>query len=538
MGNLLKVEDLDRIQREVSEQCRLAREQKKARITVHMGTCGIASGAGEVRAKLPELLLEKGENPQDYAIGHTGCVGFCGMEPIVTVEPSGKEAVRYRKVDLERLRQIVEGHLLQGQIQEKFVLSESEDPFFQKQRFIVLRNRGVLNPESIDEYIHRDGYRAVAKALKQLTPQEIVDVVTRSGIRGRGGAGFPTGMKWKFAQGAPGSEKYVLCNADEGDPGAYMDRAVLESDPHSVLEGMVIAAKAIGSHQGYIYCRAEYPIAVETLNKAIQQARAYGLLGSDILGSGYSFDIDVYVGAGAFVCGEETALMASVEGRRGMPRSRPPFPAYQGLWNKPTILNNVETFSNIPTILREGAEWYSSIGYEKSRGTKVFALTGAVKNVGLVEVPMGTTLREIVFEIGGGIANKRKFKAVQMGGPSGGCLPEAQIDTPTDYEAITQAGAIMGSGGMIVMDDTTCMVDMARFFMEFCQDESCGKCVPCREGTKQVLKILERITKGEGRLEDIDQLEQLSRIIKDSALCGLGQTAPNPVLSTIRYFRH
>ena len=538
MGNLLKVEDLDRIQREVSEQRRLAREQKKARITVHMGTCGIASGAGEVRAKLPELLLEKGENPLDYAIGHTGCVGFCGMEPIVTVEPSGKEAVRYRKVDLERLRQIVEGHLLQGQIQEKFVLSESEDPFFQKQRFIVLRNRGLLNPESIDEYIHRDGYRAVAKALKQLTPQEIVDVVTRSGIRGRGGAGFPTGMKWKFAQGAPGSEKYVLCNADEGDPGAYMDRAVLESDPHSVLEGMIIAAKAIGSHQGYIYCRAEYPIAVETLNKAIQQARAYGLLGNDILGSGYSFDIDVYVGAGAFVCGEETALMASVEGRRGMPRSRPPFPAYQGLWNKPTILNNVETFSNIPTILREGAEWYSSIGYEKSRGTKVFALTGAVKNVGLVEVPMGTTLREIVFEIGGGIANKRKFKAVQMGGPSGGCLPEAQIDTPTDYEAITQAGAIMGSGGMIVMDDTTCMVDMARFFMEFCQDESCGKCVPCREGTKQVLKILERITKGEGRLEDIDQLEQLSRIIKDSALCGLGQTAPNPVLSTIRYFRH
>ncbi len=534
----LKVEDLDRIQRSVAAERERLQSQKKACITVHMGTCGIASGAGEVWTLLPEMLREKGEKPEDYAITHTGCVGFCGMEPILTVQPAGREAVRYRKVDQERLRQIVEGHILGGQVQEKFVLSESEDPFFQKQRFVVLRNRGVIDPESIDDYIYRDGYRAVAKALLEMTPQQIVEEVSRSGIRGRGGAGFPTGTKWKFAQGAPGDEKFVLCNADEGDPGAYMDRAVLESDPHSVLEGMIIAAKAIGSHQGYIYCRAEYPIAVETLNKAIRQARAYGLLGKDILGSGYAFDIDVYVGAGAFVCGEETALMASVEGRRGMPRPRPPFPAYQGLWNKPTILNNVETFSNIPTILRQGAEWYAAIGYEKSRGTKVFALTGAVKNVGLVEVPMGTTLREIVFEIGGGIANKRKFKAVQIGGPSGGCLPEAKIDTPTDYEAITQAGAIMGSGGMIVMDDTTCMVDMARFFMEFCQDESCGKCVPCREGTKQVLKILERITRGEGRPGDIEQLEELSRIIKDAALCGLGQTAPNPVLSTIRYFRH
>ncbi|MEW6440604.1 MAG: NADH-quinone oxidoreductase subunit NuoF [bacterium] len=534
----LKPEDLNRIRADVSGARARMREQKKACITVHMGTCGIASGAGEVWASLPELLREKGEDPQDYEIRHTGCVGFCGMEPILTVAPNGKEAARYRKVDLERLRQIVDGHVLGGVVQEKFLLSEADDPFFQKQKFVVLRNRGVIDPESIDDYIYLDGYQAVARALTEMTPQQIVEVVTKSGIRGRGGAGFPTGMKWKFAQGAPGEEKFVLCNADEGDPGAYMDRAVLESDPHSVLEGMIIAARAIGSHQGYIYCRAEYPIAVETLNKAIAQARAYGLLGADILGSGYAFDVEVYVGAGAFVCGEETALMASVEGRRGMPRSRPPFPAYQGLWNKPTILNNVETFSNVPTIIREGAEWYSEIGYEKSRGTKVFALTGAVKNVGLVEVPMGTTLREIVFEIGGGIANKRKFKAVQMGGPSGGCLPESQIDTPTDYEAITRAGAIMGSGGMIVMDDTTCMVDMARFFMEFCQDESCGKCVPCREGTKQVLRILERITRGEGRPEDIVQLEELSRIIKDSALCGLGQTAPNPVLSTLRYFRH
>ena len=537
----LSVEDLDRIQEQVApKKDRLSQTGgPKARITVHKGTCGIASGAGEVWDSLFELLKEKGESDKDYDIGHTGCVGFCGQEPIVTVERAGQAPVRYRKVDPARLREILESHVWNGgEVPEKYVMNEDEDPFFQKQKFVVLRNRGRLNPESIEEYIHYDGYKALAKALFQLQPADIVDVVLKSGIRGRGGAGFPTGMKWKFCMQAAGDTKFVLCNADEGDPGAYMDRSVLESDPHSVLEGMVIAARAIGATEGYIYCRAEYPVALETLDKAIRQARECGFLGNDILGSGFSFDLDLYAGAGAFVCGEETALMASVEGRRGTPRPRPPFPANQGLWNKPTILNNVETLSNIPNIIRNGAEWYHDVGHEKSRGTKVFALTGAVKNVGLVEVPMGTSLRDIVFEIGGGIPNKRKFKAAQLGGPSGGCLPDDKLDTPTDYEALTQAGAIMGSGGMIVMDETTCMVDMARFFMEFCQEESCGKCTPCREGTKQILSILTRITKGSGRPEDIDMLEDLSVIIKDSALCGLGQTAPNPVLTTLRYFRH
>jgi NADH:ubiquinone oxidoreductase subunit F (NADH-binding) len=534
----ISLEELNRIKERARRKRDLASNGKKAGITVHKGTCGIASGADKVWQKLFDLLKAKGEQEDAYRIMQTGCVGFCGMEPIITVDIPGRKPVRYRRVDPAKLEVILEKHVLGGAVEEDQVLNEEEDPFFQGQRFVVLRNRGRIDPESIDDYIAQDGYQALHKALSGMKPEEIVDVVLRSGIRGRGGAGFPTGMKWKFCMQAKGDTKFVLCNADEGDPGAYMDRSVLESDPHSVLEGMAIAAKAIGAGQGYIYCRAEYPIAVRTLEKAIEAARGYGLLGENIFGTGFSFNVDLYVGAGAFVCGEETALMASVEGRRGNPRPRPPFPANEGLWNKPTILNNVETLSNIPTILREGAEWYSAIGYEKSRGTKVFALTGAVKNVGLVEVPMGTTLRDIVFRIGGGIPNKRKFKAVQIGGPSGGCLPEDKLDTPTDYEAITQAGAIMGSGGMIVMDDTTCMVDMARFFMDFCQDESCGKCTPCREGTKQILHILERITRGEGKLEDLDTLEELSRIIKDSSLCGLGQTAPNPVLSTLRYFRH
>ena len=534
----ISVGDLDRIKADVSRRHDLASNGKKVGITVHMGTCGIASGADKVWKSLFDLLKQRGEPQDAYRIMHTGCVGFCGMEPIITVELRGQKPVRYRRVDPAKLEKILDKHVLGGEVEEDLVLSEEEDPFFQGQKFVVLRNRGRIDPESIDDYIAQDGYKALYKALTEMKPDGIVEEITRSGIRGRGGAGFPTGMKWKFCRQAKGDVKYVLCNADEGDPGAYMDRSVLESDPHSVLEGMAIAARAIGAGQGYIYCRAEYPVAVNTLQKAIQAARQYGLFGQDIFGTGFSFGVDLYVGAGAFVCGEETALMASVEGRRGNPRPRPPFPANQGLWNKPTILNNVETLSNVPTIIREGADWYHVIGYEKSRGTKVFALTGAVKNVGLVEVPMGTPLRDIVFSIGGGIPNKRKFKALQMGGPSGGCLPEDQLETPTDYEAITRAGAIMGSGGMIVMDDPTCMVDMARFFMDFCQEESCGKCTPCREGTKQILGILERITRGEGRPEDIDTLEELSRIVKDSALCGLGQTAPNPVLSTLRYFRH
>ena len=537
MGRI-SIEGLDRIKEEQTLKRDLTSNGKKVGITVHKGTCGLASGAGEVWDKLFELLKAKGESEDAYRIMHTGCVGFCGMEPIITVEFPGEKPVRYRRVDPAKLEQILDGHVFGGEVQEKHILNEEEDPFFQGQEFVVLRNRGRMDPESIDDYIAHGGYRGLHKALKEMQPADVVEHVLKSGIRGRGGAGFPTGLKWKFAMQAKGDTKFVLCNADEGDPGAYMDRSVLESDPHSVVEGMAIAARAIGSRQGYIYCRAEYPIAVTTLQKAIEAAREYGLLGEDIFGTGFSFNVDMYVGAGAFVCGEETALMASVEGKRGNPRPRPPFPANQGLWKKPTILNNVETLSNIPNIIREGAEWYEAIGYEKSRGTKVFALTGAVKNVGLVEVPMGTSLRDIVYTIGGGIPNKRKFKAVQMGGPSGGCLPEDQLDCPTDYEAITKAGAIMGSGGMIVMDDTTCMVDMARFFMDFCQEESCGKCTPCREGTKQILNILERLTKGEGVPEDLDTLEELSHIIKDSALCGLGQTAPNPVLSTLRYFRH
>ena len=411
-----------------------------------------------------------------------------------------------------------------------------EIPFFSHQRLIVLRNKGI-DPEDIDEYIAKDGYQAAAKALVEMTPEQIISEMKKSGLRGRGGAGFPTGQKWEFANRSEGEIKYVLCNADEGDPGAFMDRSVLEADPHSVLEGMIIAAKAINAHQGYIYCRAEYPLAIKRLNIAISQAREYGLLGKDIFGTGFDFDLEIYQGAGAFVCGEETALMQSIEGKRGMPRPRPPFPAQQGLWKKPTVLNNVETYANVAQIILNGGDWYASIGTETSKGTKVFALVGTVKNIGLVEVPMGTTLRTIIFDIGGGIPKKKKFKAVQLGGPSGGCVPEAFLDTPIDYESIAKVGAIMGSGGMIVMDNHTCMVDMARFFMDFIQDESCGKCTPCREGTKRMLETLEKITRGEGEPSDIELLEELSGIVRDGALCGLGQTGPNPVLSTLRYFR-
>jgi NADH:ubiquinone oxidoreductase subunit F (NADH-binding)/NAD-dependent dihydropyrimidine dehydrogenase PreA subunit len=409
-------------------------------------------------------------------------------------------------------------------------------PFFSYQKNIVLRNKGI-DPESIDQYIARDGYQACTKAVLEMTPVKIIDEIKISGLRGRGGAGFLTGLKWEFASVQKNDMKYVLCNADEGDPGAFMDRSVLEADPHAVLEGMIIAAKAIGAHQGYIYCRAEYPLAIKRLNIAISQARDYGLLGKNILGSGFDLDLEIYQGAGAFVCGEETALMHSIEGKRGMPRPRPPFPAHQGLWKRPTVLNNVETYANVAQIILNGGEWYAKIGTETSKGTKVFALSGAVRNIGLVEVPMGTTLRTIIFEIGGGITKKRKFKAVQLGGPSGGCVPEAFLDTAVDYESIVKVGAIMGSGGMIVMDEHTCMVDMARFFMDFIQDESCGKCTPCREGTKRMLQILEKITRGEGESGDIELLEELSEGIKDGALCGLGQTGPNPVLSTLRHFR-
>ncbi len=507
------------------------------------GTGCRASGSEGVKAALKESLERYGLQ-QEVRVVETGCNGFCAQGPVAIVQPEG---IFYQKLDPEDIPHLVEEHFLKGRPVEKFFYKAQagaetipvmgDIPFYSRQELIVLKNRGAIDPEQIDEYIARDGYLAAGKALLEMTPEEIIEEIKTSGLRGRGGAGFPTGIKWEFANRSEGDIKYVLCNADEGDPGAFMDRSVLEADPHAVLEGMIIAAKAVGAHQGYIYCRAEYPLAIRRLNVAIQQAREYGLLGEDILGSGYSLDLEVYRGAGAFVCGEETALMHSIEGKRGMPRPRPPFPAQQGLWKRPTVLNNVETYANVSQIIYNGGDWYAGIGTDTSKGTKVFALTGAVRNIGLVEVPMGTSLREIIFEIGGGIPNKRKFKAVQLGGPSGGCVPESHLDTPVDYESIVEVGAIMGSGGMIVMDDRTCMVDMARFFMDFIQEESCGKCTPCREGTKRMLEVLNKITRGRGEPGDIELLEELSGTIRDTALCGLGQTGPNPVLSTLQYFR-
>jgi NADH:ubiquinone oxidoreductase subunit F (NADH-binding)/NAD-dependent dihydropyrimidine dehydrogenase PreA subunit len=410
-------------------------------------------------------------------------------------------------------------------------------PFYSKQQRVVLRNCGYINPEHIEEYIARDGYQALAKALLEMTPEKTLEEVKRSGLRGRGGAGFPTGLKWEFARKAAGDKKYIICNADEGDPGAFMDRSVLEGDPHTLIEGMLIGAYAIGADEGYIYCRAEYPLAIKRLKNAIAQAEEFGLIGDNIMGTDFSFHLHIKEGAGAFVCGEETALMASIEGKRGMPTPRPPFPAQAGLWGKPTNINNVETWANVPRIILNGSDWFSAIGTERSKGTKVFALTGKVKNTGLIEVPMGITIREVVFELGGGILDDKRFKAVQIGGPSGGCLTKEHLDLPVDYESLTAAGAIMGSGGLVVMDEDTCMVDVAKFFLEFTQRESCGKCVPCREGTKQMLLLLEKITKGEGTMEDLETLEELAHMVQRMSLCGLGQTAPNPVLTTLRYFR-
>ena len=475
----------------------------------------------------------------------TGCNGFCAQGPVMTVYPDG---VFYVKLTPENIKDIVSQHLIDGNPVEELCYYDpvscrripytKDIPFFANQQMLVLRNRSLLDPENIDEAIARDGYQGTAKALFDMTPEDIINEMKASGLRGRGGAGFPTGLKWDFASRAKGDVKYILCNADEGDPGAFMDRSVLEADPNAVIEGMIIAGKAINAHKGYVYCRAEYPLAISRLGIAIEQARNYGLLGEDILGSGFSLDLEIYQGAGAFVCGEETALMTSIEGKRGMPRPRPPFPAYQGLWKKPTVLNNVETLANVDQIILNGGQWYAGIGTETSKGTKVFALSGKLHNIGLVEIPMGTPLRDVVYATGGGIPDGKKFKAVQLGGPSGGCIPSNMLDTVTDYEAIARAGAIMGSGGMVVLDEDNCMVDIARFFMEFCQDESCGKCTPCREGTKRMLEILTGITEGKGKIEDLDILEELAEMVKDTALCGLGQTAPNPVLSTLKYFRH
>ena len=502
------------------------------------GTACLSSGAREVKAALLEALAEEGLTGE-VRIVETGCMGPCELGPIMLVYPEGIYYVRVKPADV---REIVTEHFLKGRPVRRLLwageLPESKEiPFFSRQLKVVLANCGRIDPEDIEEYIAVGGYEALSRVLTEMSPEDVIGEVKRSGLRGRGGAGFPTGIKWELVRMAEGSPKYIICNADEGDPGAFMDRAILEGDPHAVLEGMAIAAYAVGAQHGYIYVRAEYPLAVQRLETAISQARRYGLLGEGILETDFSFDVEIRVGAGAFVCGEETALIASIEGRRGEPRPRPPYPARSGLFGKPTLINNVETFANVRHIVLRGADWFSSIGTEKSKGTKVFALAGQVKNTGLVEVPMGITLRELVYDIGGGAPNGKKIKAVQIGGPSGGCLPESLFHLPVDYEALTEHGAIMGSGGIIVLDESACMVNVAKFFLEFTSEESCGKCTPCRVGTKIMLGILERIARGEGTEEDLVRLEELGHMIRDASLCGLGQTAPNPVLSSLRYFR-
>ena len=517
---------------------------EKQRILVCAGTGCASSGAGKLINAL-NLELKKQGLEEDVTIVGTGCQGFCEKGPTIVIE---KHQVLYTSVTEDDVAEIVASDIIKDERVERLLLIDqvtqqrvgklSEIGFFAKQNRIVLQNCGIIDPQKIEEYTSRKGYLALQKALKEMSQDEVLEEVKASGLRGRGGAGFPTGLKWGFCRGAAGDKKYVICNADEGDPGAFMDRSVLEGDPHSVIEGMLIGAYAIGANEGYVYCRAEYPMAIKHLEIAIKQAEEAGYLGDNILGSGFNFKLNVFAGAGAFVCGEETALMASIEGKRGMPRVRPPFPAVSGLWGKPTNINNVETWSNIPHIIRNGSEWYAQMGTEKSKGTKIFALTGKVNNTGLVEVPMGTTLREIIFDIGGGVQNGKAFKAVQIGGPSGGCMPESMLDTPVDYDSLAKAGAMVGSGGLVIMDETTCMVDIARFFLSFTTKESCGKCTPCREGTKRMYEILDRITKGEGKIEDIDTLEHLALTIKETSLCGLGQTAPNPILATIKYFRH
>jgi NADH-quinone oxidoreductase subunit F/NAD(P)H dehydrogenase (quinone)/NADP-reducing hydrogenase subunit HndC len=536
----LGVRDLERIKAEYAQAVEF---RDKTYCLICGGTGCHATGSIAVRKALEEEIQAKDLSDRVKVI-ETGCNGFCAMGPIMVVYPGN---IFYQKLSVEDIPELVEGQLLNNQPVERLlykdpvskqrIVSQDDIPFFSNQMPRALRNKGLIDPEDIHDYIARDGYFAAAKALFDITPEDIIAEVKTSGLRGRGGAGFPTGLKWEFTRGSQCDVKFVLCNADEGDPGAFMDRSILEADPNAVLEGMLIAAKAIDSHQGYIYVRTEYPLAVKRLEIAIRQATEYGLLGEDILGSGFNFGIDIYQGAGAFVCGEETALMRSIEGRRGMPRPRPPFPAHKGLWEKPTVLNNVETFANVPQIILNGGDWYAGVGTESSKGTKVFALSGDINNIGLVEVPMGTPLRQIVYDIGGGIPKKRKFKAVQLGGPSGGCVPAQFIDTPVDYEAIVKVGAIMGSGGAIVMDDRTCMVDMAKFFMDFVQEESCGKCTPCREGTRRLQELLVKISEGRGEPQDLDILEELSEVIREASLCGLGQTGPNPVLSTLRYFR-
>ncbi|MDO4471911.1 MAG: NADH-quinone oxidoreductase subunit NuoF [Bacillota bacterium] len=505
------------------------------RVVVGQGSCGVATGARKTAAEFEKQIAAKG---LDIPVQVTGCVGTCYLEPIVDVYDDNEELTRYVKVQPDKVEAIVEGHLAGGKPVTEQAISEEDKQFVEKQQRVVLRNCGVINPEDIEEYLAVDGYKAIEKVLKEMKPEEVIEEIKVSGLRGRGGAGFPTWFKWNAAKENKGDQKYLVCNADEGDPGAFMDRSVLEGDSHSLLEGMIIGGYAMGATEGVIYCRAEYPLAIKRLEIAMEQAREKGFLGKNIFGSGFDFDIRIKAGAGAFVCGEETALIASLEGERGMPRLKPPFPAAKGYWQKPTDINNVETLANVPWIIYNGGKAFAQFGTEKSSGTKVFALAGKIKKGGLVEVPMGMTIREVIFGIGGGIKNDREFKAVQMGGPSGGCIPASLIDTPVTYEDINKTGAIVGSGGMIVMDEDTCMVDMARYFLNFTRDESCGKCNYCRIGTKRMLEILERITEGKGEDGDIEKLEELANKIKDGSLCGLGQTAPNPVLTTIRYFRN
>lgn len=516
----------------------------RAHVLICGGTGCKSAGSKEVQLAFSRAIEAKGLSDEVMVV-ETGCHGFCEHGPLVIVYPEG---TFYCQVKAEDVEEIVESHLFKGRIVERLLYHEplthesipnySEINFYKKQHRLVLENCGAINPEQIEEYIAVGGYEALAKAVTTMSPEDVIEEIKKSGLRGRGGGGFPTGMKWQFAKASVSDKKYVICNADEGDPGAFMDRSVLEGDPHKILEGMAVCGYAIGADEGYIYVRAEYPLAIKRLRIAIEQAEAMGVLGENIFGSGFSFKLHIKEGAGAFVCGEETALMASIEGKRGMPRPRPPFPAVAGLWGKPTNINNVETFGNVAAIITNGADWYAGFGTEKSKGTKVFALTGKINNTGLAEVPMGITMREIIYDIGGGINGGKKFKAVQIGGPSGGCLPESMLDLSIDYDSLTAAGAMMGSGGLVVMDEDTCMVDVAKFFLNFTQSESCGKCTPCREGTKRMLEVLTRITEGQGREGDIELLEELARNIKETALCGLGQTAPNPVLSTLKYFRH
>jgi len=558
----IKTEDLIKIKKHTLIERELSKRGKKIRITVHMGTCGIASGAQKIMGALTKEIEKRKQ--KNIAIITSGCMGLCSREPLITVEIFGQEPIIYQYMDKEKMLEVFKKHILEGKILAAYALARGKEeqikerikykgnlpneivldksipgieeiPFFANQEIRVLKNRGIIDPEKIEDYISRDGYIGMAKALKEMSPEEIIQEVVDSGLKGRGGAGFPTGIKWRFAAQAESKVKYVLCNADEGDPGAYMDRSILEGDPHAVIEGMIITAKAISAHQGYIYCRAEYPLAIKMLNKAISQAKKLGLLGKNILGTGFDFDLKIYQGAGAFVCGEETALMRSIEGKRGMPRPRPPFPANAGLWEKPTVLNNVETLANISQIISRGSAWFSNIGTEFSKGTKVFALTGDINNIGLVEVPIGITLGSIIYDIGGGIPDGKKFKAAQLGGPSGGCIPAEHLNVLLDYHTIKQLGAIVGSGGLIIMNENNCAVDIARFFMDFCHEESCGKCTPCREGTKRMLEVLTNICEGKGKEGDIELLEEMGEVIKDASLCAFKRCPAGVCHNLIKY---